>query len=256
MAVFSASISLGTTPKLTKSRDSPVSLGSSTRKNLSISDGVVIFNFSSFFCFCCYMSDGRSLLHVRRRLSAPGGRKSVGIVLKPEVPAQSNTTVDPCKIPGLILKRRLLSVDSACKSFDEVDRDSKAFPSKLLSIRSKETVDYVERGSAKRRSEPSGSIRFRASARESSSSVRSVPSISKFRGPIRLLQSGETLESYPCSECQRFADLLKAECVPEGILKAAFKHRYFCAPTSTPPNLWEPWDLSALPSSLSQDCRK
>ena len=52
-------------------------------------------------------------------------------------------------------------------------------------------------------------------------------------------------EGNPCTECARFAVLLKEENVSRSILASASKHRFLCEPNPTPQNLWQPWSIPA-----------
>ena len=150
---------------------------------------------------------------VKRRLSAPGRRKSFGIELKP---MQSHNA--PEKDP-----RKLLVEDDR-----SVDRPN-------ASILKENQL------SRKRNLRAPG----RVSEAKTGTSINT-----KFRAPVRQAKSADRVKGYTCRECERFAELLRSEKVNEFIVQAASRHRYFCAPTATPANLWEPWEIESTPLTL------
>ena len=58
-----------------------------------------------------------------------------------------------------------------------------------------------------------------------------------------------TSKGYSCHECEKFALLLRGEYVSKSLIADASKHRFICAPTSTPQNIWEPWTIPLTNSS-------
>lgn len=157
--------------------------------------------------------DSCSVNPVKRRLSAPGRRKSAGIELKPitgEVRVQSKNGIRDCH-----------------DFLDFKKADSKA--------------------SVENAPHSGGILKARARVMSKNNKPLCVPN---FRAPAREIRSGEYLKGYTCKECERFAELLRSENVHEDMIQAASRHRYFCAPCDTPANLWEPWEIVSTPLTL------
>lgn len=95
------------------------------------------------------------------------------------------------------------------------------------------------------------SIRLRASGRKALREMTAEPAQGQnFRAPVRTARPDEKIKGYTCPECEKFAALLRSEKVPEHVIQAASRHKYFCAPSSTPPNIWEPWQIDSYPSTV------
>lgn len=95
------------------------------------------------------------------------------------------------------------------------------------------------------------SIRLRASGRKALREMTADPTQAQnFRAPVRTARPGEKVKGYTCPECETFAALLRSEKVPEHVIQASSRHKLFCAPSSTPPNIWEPWQIDSYPSTV------
>ena len=166
------------------------------------------------------------MLPVKRRLSAPGRRKSVGIELKPDKLISSK----PCSSSGKENVERIPSL----QGIGLEDRPLK--------------IEYSKLNTGE--SNIQGSYKVKASGRESRKALKAkVVPRQNFRAPVREAKEGEVLQGYTCSDCAKFAALLRSENVPSSIIEAASKHKYFCAPSSTPPNIWEPWTIDSYVST-------
>ena len=204
------------------------------------------------------MSDGKGLLNIKRRLSAPGRRKSEGIELKPENVLKSSKAVATFVSSAMPTSAKRTRHSIASIVADKHNREVSHCTSSVDPMRRRSVSDAQTTDSVSLSLDESVSVenfKFRASAIGSTITKIVTKDAPNFRAPIRSARSDETVTSYPCDECRRFADLLRSESVCESVIKAAFKHRYFCAPTNTPPNLWEPWDLNTLPLSLTPEAR-
>ena len=62
-----------------------------------------------------------------------------------------------------------------------------------------------------------------------------------FKGPAREATHPEQLLTHSCSDCQRFASLLMNQNMSKSIINSIIRHKSYCEPSSTPPNIWEPW---------------
>ena len=92
-----------------------------------------------------------------------------------------------------------------------------------------------------------GAVKMRAKGKDKrklQTSKENESTTKNFRAPARERQTGEAVAGYQCGECQRFSELLKREKVDTRVLSEMSRHKYFCAPTASPPNLWEPWEFS------------
>ena len=145
--------------------------------------------------------------HTKRRLSAPGRRKSLGIELKPNVKVKG---------PGSASGPHPLILDAMPNNKGEENWQ--------VGLLRPTTTDRPENPL--------------------------VQANQNFRAPVRFARVGEHLRGYTCQECDRFAHLLRSEKVSESVIQAASKHRYFCAPSSTPANIWEPWEIESVPLTL------
>ena len=146
--------------------------------------------------------------HTKRRLSAPGRRKSLGIELKPNVET----------------KRRGGSTSGPHAHFLDAMPNNQGEENWQVGLLRPTTTDRPENPL--------------------------VQANQNFRAPVRLTRVGERLIGHTCQECDRFAQLLRSEKVSESVIQAASKHRYFCAPSSTPANIWEPWEIESVPLTL------
>ena len=74
-----------------------------------------------------------------------------------------------------------------------------------------------------------------------------------FRAPVRESRPGEHVKGYTCGECEKFAELLRSENVHKSVIEACSRHKFFCEPSSTPPNLWAPWEIDSYVSTVRAD---
>ena len=164
-----------------------------------------------------------------RRLSAPGRRRSFGIELKASAATLSSSN------------RNIASPDAS--------------PTKALRapLPHAEAHDPPTRPTTPAADHPTiaAPVRLRAPARGATKSKLEALQKQNFRAPIREARPGDQIVGYTCPECEAFAELLRSEKVHDSVIQAASRHRYFCAPSSTPPNLWEPWQIDSYPSSLT-----
>ena len=166
---------------------------------------------------------------VKRRLSAPGRRRSTGLELKPErkeesfaksEPPLSDTRYQPPE-PSKFVDSMCTKAIGCTKPFEHEN---------IHPVRSPQVM------------------RLRASARKSIKSLQaeSAPK-QNFRAPAREARPGDRVQAYSCPECAKFTQLLKSERLSSSVIQAASRHRMFCAPSLTPPNLWDPWKIESSP---------
>lgn len=172
---------------------------------------------------------------VKRRLSAPGRRKSIGLELK----AESRPVSSPKSCRKFPHRQAL---ETGAKG--EINRVTKlaiqddwiATSTLVMSVRAsgKTLPDVKVRATA------------RASLRTQGKDKNATYNFN-FRAPQRLLKGAEKASGFTCPDCEKFAALLRSEKVKECVIEAASKHRYLCAPNDSPPNLWEPWSIDSSP---------
>ena len=152
-----------------------------------------------------------------RRISSSGRRRTVVTDPAPDtrIPIESD-----CEKNVAAIKGPKANVLDSCVGILKV-RNGNDFSSK-----SKRSVDQ---GTA------SGSIVMQTLAMKRSTKQN-------FRAPLREKSEHDVLLMHTCNECLHFARLLSRENVPKHLIEASIRHKSFCAPSCTPPNIWEPWD--------------
>jgi hypothetical protein len=172
---------------------------------------------------------------VKRRLSAPGRRKSFGLELK----AESRPVSSP-KSCGKFPHRQALETGINGKinrvTQLSIQDDCIARSALVMSVRASDKTlpDVKVRATAR------ASLRTQVKDKNATCNFN-------FRAPQRMLKGAEKAKGFTCPDCEKFAALLRSEKVKECVIEAASKHRYLCAPNDSPPNLWEPWTIDSSP---------
>ncbi len=182
---------------------------------------------------------------IKRRLSAPGRRKSTGLELKPE--SKSSVT------KKIYIKARNMVSPASCTGVNgNVDNDG-ARKDRFSSLTSPANPNHVEQQSS---FSDNSSMKLRATARASIKSRKAEPHMrSNFRAPVRMLAEGETPLGFTCTDCLKFVELMRNENVKENVIQAVSRHRYMCEPKDSPANLWQPWEIDSSPvlGGITQD---
>ena len=185
-------------------------------------------------------------ISVKRRLSAPGRRRSIGLELKPE--SMSNKLDKLATMSDKPERKSLVSSDKRINPTNCIPHQHSVQAS--ISEPEPAFVGMKEESHFHPGTAPPKQLKLRATARECIKSMRSIVTKQNFRAPVRQAKDGEKVFGYTCPECEHFAQLLRNENVKESVIRAASTHKYFCAPTNSPQNLWEPWNIDSSPLTV------